>query len=171
MTINELMRWLEPLQQWIGLGLVAWPVVTYGIGRLLQLCAPAVARGFLAGAVFVAVIPGTAMAVLILYMVLFVRLNLLRELHLVLHLLPVLSMVATLWATARLEPLAQLPGVLRLQGLITLVGLGFVGLLTLHKTFVGVHFFASVEHLLVILVGAVALWHFGVARLFKKRRA
>jgi len=96
MTINELMRWLEQFQGWIALGLVALPVVTYGVGGLLKLGTPALARGFLAGAVFVAVVPGVSMAVLILYMVLFVRLNLLREMHLVLHLLPVLSMLWTL---------------------------------------------------------------------------
>lgn len=169
MTINELMRWLEPLQGWIGLGLVAFPIVTYGVGGLFKLCSPALARGFLAGAVFVAIIPGVSMAVLILYMVLFVRLNLLREMHLILHLLPVLSMVATLWAASRLAALDELPGVLRLQGLMVLVGLGFAGLLTIHKVFVGVHFFASFERLLALLAGAVALWHFGVARLFKKK--
>jgi hypothetical protein len=171
MTINELMRWLEPFQGWIGLGLVAFPVLTYGLGGLLKFCSPALARGFLAGAVFVAVIPGVSMAVLILYMVLFVRVNLLREMHLILHLLPVLSMVGTLWAASRLEALEHLPGVLRLQGLMMLVGLSFAGLLALHKTFVGVHFFARFEHLLAMLAGAVALWHFGVARLFRKHKA
>ena len=169
MTMHELLRWLEPFQGWIGLGLVAFPVLTYAVGGLLTLCSPALARGFLALAVFVAVVPGVSMAVLILYMLLFVRLNLLREMHLILHLLPVLSMVATLWAASRLAALDRLPGVLRLQGLMMLVGLGFAVLLAVHKVFVGVHFFASFEHLVALLAGAVALWHFGVARLFKKK--
>jgi hypothetical protein len=168
MTIHELLRWLEPFQGWIGLGLVAFPVLTYTLGGLCKLCSPALARGFLAGAVFVVVLPGVSMTVLILYMVLFVRLNLLREMHLILHLLPVLSMLATLWAASRLTALDQLPGVLRLQGLMVLVGLGFAALLAVHKVFVGVHFFARFEHLLALLAGAVALWHFGVARLLRK---
>ena len=71
---------------------------------------------------------------------------------------------------SRLEALDHLPGVLRLQGLMLLVGLGFAGLLVLHKMFVGIHFFASFEHLLAVLAGAVALWHFGVARWFRKHR-
>lgn len=171
MTINELMRWLAQFQGWIGLGLVALPLVTYGFGALLKLCARPLARAFLAAAVYVAVLPGVSMAVLILYMLLFARVNLLREMHLVLHLFPVLSMVGTLWAVSRLEELDTLPGVLRLQGLMVLVGLGFAGLLVVHKTFIGIHFFAGFEQLLAILAGVVALWQFGVARLFRKRRA
>ena len=171
MTINELMRWLAQFQGWIGLGLAALPFVTYGLGALLKLCARPLARAFLAAAVYVAVFPGVSMAVLILYMLLFARMNLLRELHLVLHLLPVLSMLGTLWAVSRLEALDDLPGVLRLQGLMVLVGLGFAGLLAVHKTFIGIHFFASFEQLLAILAGVVALWQFGVARLFRKHKA
>jgi hypothetical protein len=38
MTVHELMRWLEQFQGWIGLGLVAFPCVTYGLGALLKLC-------------------------------------------------------------------------------------------------------------------------------------
>jgi hypothetical protein len=92
-------------------------------------------------AVYVAVLPGICMTVLILYMLLFVRVHLLRAMHLVLHLLPVLSMVGTLWAVSRLEAVDSLSGVLRLQGLIMLVGLGCVGLLAVHKTFIGIHLF------------------------------
>ncbi len=171
MTINELMRWLAQFQGWIGLGLAALPFVTYALGALLQLCARPLARMFLAAAVYVAVLPGISMAVLLLYMLLFARVNLLHEMNLVLHLLPVLSMVGTLWAASRLEALDGLPGGLRLQGLMGLVGLGFAGLLAVHKTFIGIHFFASFEQLLAILAGVVALWQFGVARLFRKHRA
>jgi hypothetical protein len=171
MTINELMHWLEQFQGWIGLGLVAFPFVTYGLGVLLKLCARPLARGFLAAAVCIAVLPGVSMTVLLLSMLLFTRANLLREMHLILHLLPVVSMAGTLWAASRLEALDTLPGVLRLQGLMVLVGLGFAGLLAIHKTFIGIHFLASFEPLLAILAGVVALWQFGVARLFRKPRA
>jgi len=51
------------------------------------------------------------------FLLLFVRVYLLREMHLVLHLLPVLSMVGTLWAVSRLEAVESLLDVLRLQGL------------------------------------------------------
>ena len=108
------------------------------------------------------------MAVLVLYMLLFLRANLLREMHLVLHGLPVVSMLVTLWATSRLEALENLPGVLRLQGLVVLVGLTFAGLLVVHKTLVGFHVFASFERLLIILAGVMALWQFGIARLLRK---
>ena len=57
MTINELMHWLEQFQGWIGLGLVAFPFVTYGLGAFLKLCARPLVREFLAAAVCVAVIP------------------------------------------------------------------------------------------------------------------
>ena len=139
MTRHELMHWLEQFQGWIGLGFGALPFLMYGFGALLRRWIRPLARGFLTAAVYVAVLPGICMTVLILYMLLFARVNLLREMHLVLHLLPVLSMVGTLWAVSRLEAVDSLPGVLRLQGLMMLVGLGCAGLLAVHKTFIGIH--------------------------------
>lgn len=166
MTINDLLRWLEPLQRDIALGLVALPCVTYVVGALLRLCSRSLARYFLAAAVFVTVLPGVSMLVLMLYMVLWLRVNLLNEIQVVLHLLPVLSMLATLWVVSRFEALDQLPGMLRLQGLMLLIGLGFAGVLLVHKTFIAIHFFVSFEILLAMLVGFVALWQYGVGQFF-----
>jgi hypothetical protein len=89
--------------------------------------------------------------------------------HLVLHLLPVVSMLATLWAAARLSPFAAIPGFDRLQGLILLVALSFGGLLFLHKTFVGIHFFARFEYLLFLFAGFLLLWRIAAARLVGRR--
>ena len=52
---------------------------------------------------------------------------------------------------------------------MVLAGLDFAGLLAIHKMFTGMHFYASFERLLALLAGAVALWHFGIAHLFKKK--
>ncbi len=168
MTINELMRWLAQYEQLIALGLVALPFVTYGGGALLKALAPFLMRYVLAGAIYVAVIPGICMAMVLLYMVFFVRLNLLQEMNLVLHLLPVLSMLVTLWAASRLAPFAMIPGFDRLRGLMLLVGLAFAGLLFVHKAFVGIHFFARFEYLLLLFVGFLVCWRLALARLFKK---
>ncbi len=125
-------------------------------------------RYLLAAAIYLAVIPGMCMAVIILYMLLFVRANLLQEMHLVFHLLPVVSMLATLWAVSRLEDFAAIPGFGRIQGFMILVGLSFAGFLFLHKVFIGILFFAKFEYLLIALGGLLAIWRLGVARLSRK---
>ena len=92
MTINELIQQLEPLQGKIALALIALPLATYILGAILQKGSRRLTRYLLAVAIYLAVIPGMCMAVIILYMLLFVRANLLQEVHVVLHLLPVVSM-------------------------------------------------------------------------------
>jgi hypothetical protein len=144
------------------------PIITYLLGAVLRASAPAIGRGFLALALFVSIVPGMSMAVVVLYMILFVRANLLRDMHLVLHLLPILSMLGTLWAASSLAAFAQIPGFARIQGFMVLVGISFAALFLLQKTFIGIHFFGRFEHLLLLLGGLLALWQFGVSRLFRK---
>lgn len=168
MTIHELMWMLEPFQREIALGLVALPLLTYSLGFLLQKLSRPLARYLLAGAIYLAVLPGICTAVVLLYMLLFVRANLLREMHLVLHLLPVVSMLGTLWAASRLEDFDCIPGFDRIQGLMILVGLGFAAVLIVHKTFIGLVFFARFEYLLLLFAGFLAVWRFGAARLFRR---
>lgn len=170
MTIRDFMQWLEQFQHPIGVALVAFPFLTYGLAALLRVCSRSLARYFLAGAVFVTVLPGISMVVLLGYMFLFLQANLLQEVQVILHLLPILSMLATFWAVSRLTDLDQLPGVLHLQGLMLLVGLSFAGLLFIHKTFISIHFFASFEHLLALLAGFIILWQYGIGRLFGKTK-
>ena len=170
MTINELIQQLEPLQGKIALALIALPLATYILGAILQKGSRRLTRYLLAVAIYLAVIPGMCMAVIILYMLLFVRANLLQEMHVVLHLLPVVSMLATLWAVSRLEDFGAIPGFGRVQGLMMLVGLSFAGLLFVHKVFIGILFFAKFEYLLIALGGVLALWRLGIARLFGKSR-
>jgi len=166
MTINELMQWLSQYEWLVAGCFVALPIVTYIGGRLCRAVSPRLMRLFLAGAVYLAVVPGICMAIVVFYMAIVVRLNLLTEMHLVLHLLPVVSMLATLWAASRLAPFVILPGFNRLQGLMWLVGLAFAGLLFIHKTFIGIHFFARFEYLLVLLVVFLVGWRLAVSRLF-----
>ena len=168
MTTYELTQQLEPFTWEIGLALVALPIVTYLVGALLRACAPAVGRGFLALALFVAIVPGMSMAVVVLYMILFAHANLLRDMNLVLHLLPILSMLGTLGAASMLVPFAQIPGFARIQGFMILVGVSFGALFLLQKTFIGIHIFGRFEHLLLLLGALLALWHFGNSRLFKR---
>jgi hypothetical protein len=170
MTINELLQWLEQYQQVWALWFVAMPLLTYAGGALLQVISPLLARYLLATAIYLAVIPGVGMTIILLYMVFFVRLNLLHEMHLVLHLLPIVSMLATLWAVARLAPFAAIPGFDRLQGLLLLVGLGFTALLFVHKMFLGIVFFAKFEYLLLLLGGFLVLWRLGMTRVWKKHK-
>ncbi|MGE3540305.1 MAG: hypothetical protein AB7N91_23050 [Candidatus Tectimicrobiota bacterium] len=170
MSIHDLMQGLGAFQREIGIGLVAFPCVTYGLGALLWLGARPLARVFLAGAVCASLLSGVSMILLILYMLLFLRANLLRELHLVLHLLPVLSMLATLWLVSRLTRLDDLPGMGQLRRLIILTGISFVSLLVLHKIFIGIHFFASFERLLLLLAGMLVLWRWGVGQFFGKTK-
>lgn len=170
MTIHELMQWLEQFQTEIGVGLVALPILTYLLGAMTRAGSRPLARYVLAGAIYLAVVPGISAAVMLLYVLLFVRANVLREAHLILHVLPIGSMLATLWAASRLEPFDNIPGFDRVQGLFLLVGVSFATLLFLHKMFIGVVFFAKFEYLLLLLGAILLLWRFGVARLFRKRQ-
>ena len=120
----------------------------------------------LALVVHLAVIPGISMAVLVLYMLFFLRANLLHELHLILHVLPIISMGVTLWATSRILAFDDIPGFKRIEGLMLLVGLSFAAILAIEKTRIGVFFLARFEHLVLIIVGLVVLWKFGLSLLF-----
>ncbi|PON15925.1 hypothetical protein C2W62_21240 [Candidatus Entotheonella serta] len=117
--------------------------------------------------IYMAVIPGICMTVVVLYMMFFVRTNLLTQLNVIVHVLPIVSMIATLWVAARLAPFSTIPGFDRLQGLIMLVGLSFIAALFVHKTFVRIHFFASFEYLLGLFALFLIAWRLAVTRLFR----
>ncbi len=168
MTVGELLQRLEPFQGEIALGLLVLPLLTYGLGALLQQGSRRLCRYLLAAAIYLTVVPGISMAVIVLYMLLVVRLNLLHELNLVLHALPIASMLATLWAASRLEDFDNIPAFERIQGLMLLVGLGFAALLFVHKLFIGLVFFARFEYLLLLFGGFLVLWRLAVSRLFRK---
>ncbi|ETW96686.1 MAG: hypothetical protein ETSY1_25600 [Candidatus Entotheonella factor] len=167
MTIHELIQWLDQYERILIIGFVALPVATYVMGAFFRILSLRLMRGWLALAVYVAVIPGICMAVVVVYMMFFARANLLTELNVVVHLLPIASMVATLWLASRLAPFAAIPGFDRLQGLMVLVGLSFIAVLFVHKTFVRIHFFASIEYLLVLFGLFLVAWRLAVARLFR----
>ena len=168
MTVHDVMQWLEQFQAEIGVGLVVLPLLTYILGALMRPCSRPLARYVLAGAIYLAVLPGVSSAVMLLYLLLFVRADVLREAHLILHVLPIGSMLATLWAASRLEKFDDLPGFDRMQGLMLLVGLSFAVLLFIHKMFIGLVFFARFEYLLLLLGAFLVFWRLGVARLFRK---
>ena len=149
------------------MGFVALPCATYVMGALLRKMSLQLTRYWLALAIYLAVIPGICMVVIVLYMMFFVKANLLTQVNVVVHLLPVVSMAATLWVASRLIPFAAIPGFDRLQGLMVLVGLSFIGVLFVHKTFVRIHFFARFEYLLVLFALFLVAWRLAVARLFR----
>lgn len=167
MTIHELIQWLTQYERALAIGFVALPALTYGVGALCRLLSLKLMRGWLAVAIYVAVIPGICMAVVVVYLMFFVRGNLLTTLNLAVHLLPIASMGATLWAASRLAPFAAIPGFDRLLGLLMLVGLSFIAVLFVHKTFVRIHFFASFEYLLVLFGLFLVAWRLAAARLFR----
>ena len=170
MTTTEALHWLEQYEMGIGGFLVALPVVTYAFGTLLKWISSRLAGYFLALVVHLTVIPGISMAVLILYMLFFLRTNLLDELHLVVHVLPIISMAATLWATSRILAFDDIPGFRRIEGLMLLVGLSFAAILAIEKTRIGVLFLARFEHLILAIVGLVVLWKLGFSLLFSSSR-
>lgn len=165
MTTAEALQWLEQYQGVIGGALVALPVATYLLGLLLKRASRRLSGYFLALAIHLAVIPGISMAVLALYLLFFLRANLLDDLHLVIHVLPVLSMAATLWAASRIMAFDDIPGFRRIEGLMLLVGLSFAAALAIQKTRLGILFLARLEHLFIIVVAAVGLWKLGTSML------
>jgi len=167
MTIHELLQQLAHHERTFIIGCVALPASTYALGLILRALSAKLMRGWLAVAIYAAVIPGICMAVVVVYMMFFVRANLLTQLNVVVHLLPLASMGATLWLASRLAPFADIPGFNRLRGLMILVGLSFVAVLFVHKTFVRIHFFASIEYLLVLFGLFLVAWRVAATRLFR----
>jgi hypothetical protein len=167
MTIHDLLQQLARYERALIIGFVALPAATYTLGRIFKVLSAKLMRGWLALAIYAAVIPGVCMAVIVAYLLFFVRGNLLAELNVVVHLLPLASMGATLWLASRLAPFADIPGFNRLRGLMTLVGLSFVAVLFVHKVFVRIHFFASIEYLLVLFGLFLVAWRLAAARLFR----
>ena len=165
MTAAEALQWLEQYQGAIAAGLVILPAATYLVGLLLRRASRRFAGHFLALAIHLAVVPGISMAVLILYLLFFVRAHLLNDLHLVIHVLPVVSMAATLWAASRIMAFDDIPGFRRIEGLMLLVGLSFAAALAIQKTRLGILFLGRLEHLFVIVVAVVALWKLGAGML------
>ena len=165
MTTAEALQWLEQYQTAIGGAFVVLPVATYLLGVVLKRVSAPLVGYFLSLAIHLAVIPGIGMAVLILYLLFFVRANLLNELHLVIHVLPVFSMGATLFAASRIMAFDDIPGFSRIEGLMLLVGLSFATALAIQKTRLGILFLARLEHLFIIVVAAVALWKVGASML------
>lgn len=165
MTTAEALQWLAQYQGAIGGAFVVLPAATYLLGALLKRVSDRLVGYFLSLAIHLAVVPGIGMAVLILYLLFFVRANLLNDLHLVIHVLPVLSMGATLWAASRTMAFDDIPGFRRIEGLMMLVGLSFAAALAIQKTRLGILFLARLEHLFVIVAAAVALWKVGASML------
>ena len=167
MTIHDLLQQLARYERALIIGFAALPAATYVVGRILRALSARLMRGWLAAAIYAAVIPGVCMAVVIVYMLFLARANLLTELNVVVHLLPIASMGATLWLASRLAPFDDIPGFNRLRGFMMLVGLSFVAVLFVHKTFVRLHFFASIEYLLVLFGLFLVAWRVAAARLFR----
>ena len=165
MTAAEALQWLEPYQGPMAGALVALPAATCLLGLLLRRASRRLCGYFLALAIHLTVIPGISMAVLVLYLLFFVRANLLNDLHLVIHVLPVVSMAATLWAASRIMAFDDIPGFRRIEGLMLLVGLSFAAALAIQKTRLGVVFLGRLEHLFVIVVAMVGLWKLGASML------
>ena len=165
MTTAEALQWLGQYQGAIGGGLVVLPVATYLLGVFFRRISARLVGYFLAVAIHLAVIPGISMAVLVLYLLFFVRANLLNDLHLVIHVLPVLSMATTLWAASRIMAFDDIPGFRRIEGLMLLVGLSFAAALAIQKTRLGILFLARLEHLFIIVIAVVGLWKLGASML------
>ena len=165
MTTAEALQWLEQYQVAIGGALVVLPAATYLLGILLRRVSQRLVGYVLALVIHLAVIPGISMAVLVLYLLFFVRANLLNDLHLVIHVLPVFSMAATLWAASRIMAFDDIPGFRRIEGLMLLVGLSFAAALAIQKTRLGILFLARLEHLFIIVVAVVGLWKLGASML------
>jgi len=166
-------QWLElaaaqPL--WIGGYLAALPVLALLLGLLHQ-------RGAgnqspwkfpYAGLVYAACIPGMLGATVTLYLILFVRQNLL-DVNMLVTLLPVASMAATLFIAGRNVDFGPLPGFGRLSGLMTVLGLTFAVLFALSRTAIWIVFGGSVLWLGLIGAFVFALLKWGGYMAFRRR--
>ena len=160
MTPRDWLVWLTADPRWLGALLVAMPILAW----LLGLSQP---RGKGNDApwkyawsllVFATCIPGMFGATVMLYLVLFVRENLL-DVNALVTLAPVAAMGATLAIAGRNVDFGPLPGFGRLSGLMVVLGLTFAVLFALSRTQLWVVFGGS-----ILLLGALGAFVFALIK-------
>jgi hypothetical protein len=117
--------------------------------------------------VYAVCVPGISVAVILGYMLLFVRRDLL-QVNIITTLLPVASMVVTLLIIGRRMRFADIPGFHRLSGLMTLLGVTFALVLVLEKMRIWVVFVGGIGTLVLIVGALFALLKWGSYALFRR---
>ena len=166
-------QWLEALAQnplWVGGFLAALPLLALllGLAHRKGTGNDSPWKYLYSGLVFGACIPGMFGAVVSLYMLLFVRENLL-DVNMLVTLAPVASMFATLAVAGRNVDFGPLPGFGRLSGLMVVLGLTFAVLFALSRTQLWIVFGGSILLLGVLGAFVFALLKWGTVLAFRRR--
>ncbi len=170
MTPRDWLDWLGAQPLPVGVYLSALPVIALllGIAHSKGKGNDAPWKYLYAVLVYAACVPGMFGAVITLYLILFVQVNLLDVNGLV-TIGPIVSMAATLAVSGRNVDFGPLPGFGRLSGLMVVLGLTFAVLFALSRTRIWIVFGGSIW-LLIALGGFVfALIKWGGYMAFRRR--
>jgi hypothetical protein len=170
MTPRDWLDWLGTQPLPVGAYLAALPVVALLLGL-----AHAKGKGndapwkyLYAALVYAACVPGMFGAMVTLYLLLFVQVNLL-DVNALVTLGPLVSMAATLAIAGRNVDFGPLPGFGRLSGLMVVLGMTFAVLFALSRTRIWIVFGGSVFLLIALGAFVFALIKWGGYMAFRRR--
>jgi hypothetical protein len=169
MTPHECLDWIATQPLAIGSYLVALPILAIflALAHRRGTGNNAPWKYIYAVLVYAACVPGMFAAVVTLYLILFVRTNLL-EVNALVTIAPLVSMAATLAIAGRNVSFGPLPGFGRLGGLMVALGLTFAVIFALSRTHLWIVFSGSMLLLGVLGVFVFALIKWGGYLAFRR---
>ena len=120
--------------------------------------------------IYASCVPAMFVAVLLAYMLFFLRANLM-EVNVLVYFLPLLSVIVTVAIIRRFVELAEIPGFGRLAGLMVLLGVTFGVTLAIMKTRIWVFFGGSLWALLLIAIAVFGLLQWSLGKLMGGERS
>jgi len=167
MTINQIIRELEPYNIHLLIVLVLIPSVSWGYGKVAsgERWAGSPFKYVYTALVYISSVPGILAAVLTCY-ALFIERSSLLNINIVVYFMPIISMVATLVLIKRSVDLKHIPGIDRLYGILIVIAITFTVSLAIIKTGIWIFFGSSLLTLFVTAIVLFALLEIGIAKLF-----
>ncbi len=124
--------------------MILLPLISWGGGIVLKKVSKLTASRFLSVLVYLAVLPGTCCILVMAYLILIARVNVLKDVDLIICAGPIFCMMVTLWAVSKVMSFDEIPGFDRLSGLITVSSVSFMLLFILSRLHIFVGFFSSI---------------------------
>jgi hypothetical protein len=167
MTLREFFQWIGDnpspvLYYFIGLPLIATLIGLFGRGE--GSISPW--KYVYSVLIFGICIPGIFSVAMSIYMFLFERGSIMNA-DMFTQILPVASMFLTLGIVSRNVSFVQIPGFDRISSLMTMIATVIVFMWFLDKTRIVAFSYIPIQTLLLILVGMVLLFRFGLKQLFR----
>ena len=168
-SFYDLVSNLQAFRTPLLIGMLLLPVATWVGGTIAKRVSEATAAKFLSVPIYLAVVPGTCCTLVVAYLLLIARVNILREIDLLLCAGPIISMIVTLVVISKIASFDDIPGFDRLSGLIIMVSVAFTIVYILSRLRFFVVFFASFTTLIILFVILLIILNVGLSKLKGKR--